>query len=59
MNNVTGDLAVATVVGKWNDAVDFGDGVWGQIGRSVSEMRVTVRTRLFARMFLNAEIIYC
>jgi len=28
MNNVTGDLAVATVVGKWNDAVDFGDGVW-------------------------------
>lgn len=27
-NNVTGDLAVATVVGKWNDAVDFNDGVW-------------------------------
>jgi len=27
-NNVTGDLAVATVVGKWNDAVDFDDGVW-------------------------------
>lgn len=30
MNNVTGDLAVATVVGKWNDAVDFGDGVWAR-----------------------------
>ncbi|MFC6825022.1 dicarboxylate/amino acid:cation symporter [Halopelagius fulvigenes] len=28
MNNVTGDLAVATVVGKWNDAVDFDGGVW-------------------------------
>ena len=29
-NNVTGDLAVATLVGKWNDAVDFGGGVWGE-----------------------------
>lgn len=28
MNNVTGDLAVATVVGAWNDAIDFDDGVW-------------------------------
>ena len=28
MNNVTGDLAVATVVGKWNDAIDFTTGVW-------------------------------
>jgi Na+/H+-dicarboxylate symporter len=28
MNNVTGDLAVSTVVGKWNDAVDFDTGVW-------------------------------
>lgn len=28
MNNVTGDLAVATVVGKWNDAIDFNSGVW-------------------------------
>ncbi|MFD1597900.1 dicarboxylate/amino acid:cation symporter [Halobellus rarus] len=28
MNNVTGDLAVSTVVGKWNDAVDFDGGVW-------------------------------
>lgn len=30
MNNVTGDLAVATVVGKWNDAIDFNDGVWAR-----------------------------
>ncbi len=30
MNNVTGDLAVATVVGKWNDAIDFTDGVWAR-----------------------------
>lgn len=30
MNNVTGDLAVATVVGKWNDAIDFGEGVWAR-----------------------------
>jgi len=29
-NNVTGDLAVATVVGKWNDAIDFDDGVWAR-----------------------------
>ena len=28
MNNVTGDLAVATVVGKWNDAIDLRGGVW-------------------------------
>lgn len=28
MTNITGDLAVATVVGKWNGAVDFSDGVW-------------------------------
>ncbi|WP_435335868.1 dicarboxylate/amino acid:cation symporter [Haloarchaeobius sp. TZWWS8] len=28
MNNVTGDLAVSTLVGKWNDAVDFESGVW-------------------------------
>ncbi|ELZ32755.1 sodium:dicarboxylate symporter [Halorubrum tebenquichense DSM 14210] len=30
MNNVTGDLAVATVVGKWNDAIGFDDGVWAR-----------------------------
>lgn len=40
MNNVTGDLAVSTVVGKWNDAIDFDNGVWTQksagIGNIVS-----------------------
>lgn len=30
MNNVTGDLAVSTVVGKWNDAIDFDNGAWTQ-----------------------------
>lgn len=28
MTNISGDLAVATVVGHWNDGVDFGSGVW-------------------------------
>ena len=28
MNNVTGDLAVATLAAKWNDAIDFSTGVW-------------------------------
>lgn len=28
MNNVVGDLAVSTVVGKWNDALDLTSGVW-------------------------------
>ncbi len=28
MTNVTGDLAVATLVGHWNGAVDFDGGVW-------------------------------
>ncbi|WP_231184405.1 dicarboxylate/amino acid:cation symporter [Haladaptatus sp. DYF46] len=28
MNNITGDLAVTTLVAKWNDAIDFGTGVW-------------------------------
>ncbi|MFC6732554.1 MULTISPECIES: dicarboxylate/amino acid:cation symporter [unclassified Haladaptatus] len=30
MNNVTGDLAVSTVVAKWNDAIDFDSGVWSR-----------------------------
>jgi Na+/H+-dicarboxylate symporter len=29
MNNVTGDLAVSTVVGKWNDGLDLDEGVAG------------------------------
>ncbi|WP_353634025.1 dicarboxylate/amino acid:cation symporter [Halobacterium sp. NMX12-1] len=31
MNNVTGDLAVSTVVGKWNDALDLDGGVWSVV----------------------------
>lgn len=30
MNNVTGDLAVSTVVGKWNDGLDLEGGVWSR-----------------------------
>ena len=30
MTNITGDLAVATLVGKWNGAIDFTSGVWGE-----------------------------
>ncbi|WP_336021704.1 dicarboxylate/amino acid:cation symporter [Halobellus salinisoli] len=30
MNNVTGDLAISTVVGKWNDAIDLEEGVWAK-----------------------------
>ncbi|QLK26136.1 dicarboxylate/amino acid:cation symporter [Natrinema zhouii] len=28
MNNIAGDLAVTTVVAKWNDAIDLTNGVW-------------------------------
>ncbi|EMA44838.1 dicarboxylate/amino acid:cation symporter [Halococcus saccharolyticus] len=28
MNNVTGDLAVTALAAKYNDAIDFSDGVW-------------------------------
>lgn len=34
MNNVTGDLAVSTLAGKWNGAVDFASGVWGDGSRA-------------------------
>ncbi|WP_058365446.1 dicarboxylate/amino acid:cation symporter [Haloparvum sedimenti] len=30
MTNISGDLAVTTVVAKWNGAVDFASGVWGE-----------------------------
>ncbi|QFU82486.1 dicarboxylate/amino acid:cation symporter [Natronorubrum aibiense] len=30
-NNVTGDLAVASVVGKWTDGIDLTDGVWSDV----------------------------
>jgi Na+/H+-dicarboxylate symporter len=29
LNNVTGDLAVSTLVAKWNDAIDYTTGSWG------------------------------
>lgn len=29
MTNISGDLAVTTVVAKWNGAIDFTTGVWG------------------------------
>ncbi|ELZ04683.1 dicarboxylate/amino acid:cation symporter [Natrialba asiatica] len=28
MNNVTGDLAVSSVVGKWTNSIEFSEGVW-------------------------------
>ncbi|EJN61172.1 dicarboxylate/amino acid:cation symporter [Halogranum rubrum] len=34
MVNVTGDLAITTAVAKWNGAVDFTTGVWGDGVRS-------------------------
>ncbi|APW97562.1 dicarboxylate/amino acid:cation symporter [Halobiforma lacisalsi AJ5] len=30
-NNVTGDLAVASVVGKWTDGIDLSSGVWSDV----------------------------
>jgi Na+/H+-dicarboxylate symporter len=30
MNNVTGDLAVTTLIAKWNDGIDFNKGVWAE-----------------------------
>ncbi|KZN23146.1 amino acid transporter [Haladaptatus sp. R4] len=43
MNNVTGDLAVATLAAKWNNAIDFSTGVWtddetaGETGLAISD----------------------
>ncbi|RZH69570.1 dicarboxylate/amino acid:cation symporter [Natrinema altunense] len=36
-NNVTGDLAVASVVGKWTDGIDLTEGVWADGTRASSE----------------------
>ncbi|ESP88584.1 dicarboxylate/amino acid:cation symporter [Candidatus Halobonum tyrrellensis] len=33
MTNISGDLAVTTLVAKWNDAVDFSGGTWAADGR--------------------------
>ncbi|ELZ05866.1 sodium:dicarboxylate symporter [Natrialba aegyptia DSM 13077] len=35
MTNISGNLAVTTVVGRWNDAVEFSAGVWN--GESPTE----------------------
>nr|WP_323172618.1 sodium:dicarboxylate symporter [Natrialba sp. PRR66] len=35
MTNISGDLAVTTVVAYWNDAVEFSAGVWN--GESPTE----------------------
>ncbi len=32
MTNISGDLAVTTLVAKWNDAVDFDGGTWVERG---------------------------
>ncbi len=39
MTNVTGDLAVATLVGHWNGEVDFTGGSWsgGEVGAVPSD----------------------
>ena len=37
MNNVTGDLAVSTVVGKWNDGLNLDEGVWSRDSRGAAE----------------------
>ncbi|MDR9431961.1 MAG: hypothetical protein RI568_14855, partial [Natronomonas sp.] len=34
---LAGDLAVATVVGKWNDAIDLDGGVWARRSERVTE----------------------
>lgn len=39
MNNITGDLAVTTLVAKWNDAIDFSTGVWAGEGADTGGVR--------------------
>jgi Na+/H+-dicarboxylate symporter len=36
MTNISGDLAVTTLVAKWHDAVDFGGGTWTERGREAA-----------------------
>ncbi|SEW15987.1 dicarboxylate/amino acid:cation symporter [Natrinema salifodinae] len=40
-NNVTGDLAVASVVGKWTDAIDLSSGVWADAPAPSGDESVT------------------
>ncbi|AHG02361.1 amino acid transporter (plasmid) [Halostagnicola larsenii XH-48] len=41
MNNIAGDLAVTTVVAKWNDAIDLTSGVWADVPAELSEESVS------------------
>ncbi|GAB7121128.1 dicarboxylate/amino acid:cation symporter [Natrinema sp. JCM 9743] len=43
MNNIAGDLAVTTVVAKWNDAIDLTGGVWtdGSVGLTQESVSTT------------------
>jgi Na+/H+-dicarboxylate symporter len=36
ITNISGDLAVTTLVAKWHDAVDFGGGTWTERGREAA-----------------------
>ncbi|NKE37850.1 dicarboxylate/amino acid:cation symporter [Natronococcus sp. JC468] len=37
MNNIAGDLAVSSVVAKWNDAIDLTSGVWADAPAGLDE----------------------
>ncbi|MFC6769687.1 dicarboxylate/amino acid:cation symporter [Natrinema soli] len=41
-NNVTGDLAVASVVGKWTGGIDLSGGVWSDGSRTDTDQPVSV-----------------
>lgn len=41
-NNVTGDLAVASVVGKWTDGIDLSGGVWSDGSKTDTDQPVAV-----------------
>ncbi|WP_049900287.1 dicarboxylate/amino acid:cation symporter [Natrinema sp. J7-1] len=41
MNNIAGDLAVTTVVAKWNDAIDLTGGVWTDTPVGLAEESVS------------------
>jgi Na+/H+-dicarboxylate symporter len=40
MNNITGDLAVTTLVAKWNGAIDLSSGVWDGEPAATDDMSV-------------------
>lgn len=42
MNNITGDLAVTTLIAKWNDEIDLSSGVWsGELPSERSSVATT------------------